>query len=562
MAVRVGSARIDERGKARGGKAGDQTGKEVSTQNWYKHAKGWVCVRPKDPAAAAKIAAAMKAACANNNIGYDQNQRLTLYNAAKAVGFDPAKVKAKVETDCSALVRVCCAFAGIMAINFTTGNQVAALRATGAFDILTASKYVNQSAYLRAGDILVTKTKGHTVVVLTDGPKAEQSYTLGGRALSRGCEGPDVTKMQEHLLALGFKLPEHGADGDFGGETLVAVKAFQAKAKLAEDGVMDADDIAKLVDVALNGWPEEPVTPDPVAPGNPMEPGAPAYPVRGIIPDISDNQRKIDLDKLSAGCDFAIFRVIQGNGKLDTQAVRNMSGCRARGFPFHAYHFLKPYSIADAEALAVKMYAACSPYGPVVYWLDIESLFPGVTHAKNRTYIQAYVAKLRALGAKKIGIYMGEYRMKKWYAPIAGIFDALWIAHWGKNTGYLSNIPRVPGLTIGLHQYTSMAGYKGVPGAPGVSTRVDLNRLTGNLPLSWFTGRKHSGVEYPGIVRITASSLNVRSGPGTGYKVLAKIPKGRYAIRRPGSVTGWQAVAYNGMNGFVSTKYIEAVGKG
>lgn len=208
------------------------------------------------------------------------------------------------------------------------------------------------------------------------------------------------------------------------------------------------------------------------------------------------------------------------------------------------------------------MYAACNPYGPVAYWLDIESLFPGVTHAKNRTYIQAYVAKLRALGAKKIGIYMGEYRMKKWYAPIAGIFDVLWIAHWGKNTGYLSNIPRVPGLTIGLHQYTSMAGYKGVPGAPGVSTRVDLNRLTGNVPLSWFTGRKHSGVEYPGIVQITASQLNVRSGPGTGYKVLAKIPKGRYAIRRPGSVTGWQAVAYNGMNGFVSTKYIEAVGKG
>ena len=35
MAVKVGSARIDENGKAHGGKAGDQTGKEVSTQNWY-----------------------------------------------------------------------------------------------------------------------------------------------------------------------------------------------------------------------------------------------------------------------------------------------------------------------------------------------------------------------------------------------------------------------------------------------------------------------------------------------------------------------------------------------
>ena len=40
MSVRVGSARIDEQGKATGGKAGDQTGGEVSTQAWYKHSKG------------------------------------------------------------------------------------------------------------------------------------------------------------------------------------------------------------------------------------------------------------------------------------------------------------------------------------------------------------------------------------------------------------------------------------------------------------------------------------------------------------------------------------------
>ena len=50
--VYIGSARIDERGKASGGQAGDQTGKEVSTQNWYLHSKGWVVLRPKDGAKA------------------------------------------------------------------------------------------------------------------------------------------------------------------------------------------------------------------------------------------------------------------------------------------------------------------------------------------------------------------------------------------------------------------------------------------------------------------------------------------------------------------------------
>ena len=40
MAVKIGSARIDENGKAHSGRARDQMGKEVSTQNWYFSSKG------------------------------------------------------------------------------------------------------------------------------------------------------------------------------------------------------------------------------------------------------------------------------------------------------------------------------------------------------------------------------------------------------------------------------------------------------------------------------------------------------------------------------------------
>lgn len=72
MAVKIGSARIDENGKAHGGKAGDQTGKEVSTQNWYLNSKGWRVYRAKNPAVAEKIAQCMERACANSAIGYDQ----------------------------------------------------------------------------------------------------------------------------------------------------------------------------------------------------------------------------------------------------------------------------------------------------------------------------------------------------------------------------------------------------------------------------------------------------------------------------------------------------------
>lgn len=173
MAVKVGSARLGETGSTNQ-KAGDQSGSEVSTQNWYKHSKGWVVLRP-DSKYADKIADAMEAACKNNNVGYDQTNRNTLYNAVKTKGYNPAKATSKVECDCSSLVRVCCCYAGIIVGDFNTSSEASVLMKTGKFTKLTDSKYTAKSDYLKRGDILVTKTKGHTVIVLSNGSKAGSS---------------------------------------------------------------------------------------------------------------------------------------------------------------------------------------------------------------------------------------------------------------------------------------------------------------------------------------------------------------------------------------------------
>ena len=172
MPVIVGSARINEKGGINGGAAGDQTGGEVSTQPWYLHTKGWVVIRAKDPAVREKIAHNMESMCANDNIGYCQDHRSTLTVAAKPYGYDASKVKTKVETDCSEGVRNCVLYAGITVGSFSTASEVSVLRSTGAFDILEDDLHCKSSDYLLRGDILVTKTKGHTVVVLSDGPKA------------------------------------------------------------------------------------------------------------------------------------------------------------------------------------------------------------------------------------------------------------------------------------------------------------------------------------------------------------------------------------------------------
>lgn len=237
MAVIIGSARIDENGNARGGKAGDQRGgREVSTQNWYKHSKGWRVFRAKDAAKREKIAQAMQWACDTNLIGYDQSERNTLYNAIKNAGFDIQKLDKPVETDCSALVRVCCSYAGIMLPDFYTANEPSALINSGAFVEMTGSTYTEKSDYLIRGDILVTRTKGHTVVVLSDGSKAGTSSNKR-ITLHKGDEGSDVKELQNILLSLGYRLPKYGADGEYGAETISAVKAFQKAMGLEIDGI-------------------------------------------------------------------------------------------------------------------------------------------------------------------------------------------------------------------------------------------------------------------------------------------------------------------------------------
>lgn len=165
MAIKIGHARISENGTVTG-KAGDQTGQEVAITNYYNHSKGWVVLRAIDADAREKIAKCAEDACANDNIGYCQHDRLTLYNAVKDNGFkcDKKNLTKKVECDCSALVRVCLAYAGIKVGNFTTANQKSVLVNSGKVKVVS---WDGKETSLQRGDILVTKTQGHTAIVLT-----------------------------------------------------------------------------------------------------------------------------------------------------------------------------------------------------------------------------------------------------------------------------------------------------------------------------------------------------------------------------------------------------------
>ena len=221
MEIIIGSARIDENGKLKNGKAGDQKQTttddykgEVSFQNFYVHSKGWYVFRAKSAIIAKKLALSMKNACNNPFIGYDQNQRTGVLRYGTLT-------HTATECDCSSLVRQCIKeSSGVDVGNFSTENEASVLEKSGLFE--SKKSYTNGMS-LYEGDILVTKTKGHTAICV-------YAYTrmikpnVAKPVLKRGSTGNEVKYLQEDLNFFGSGLV---VDGSFGKKTEDALKKWQ-----------------------------------------------------------------------------------------------------------------------------------------------------------------------------------------------------------------------------------------------------------------------------------------------------------------------------------------------
>ena len=272
MAIILGSARIDERGKISGGKAGDQkqtsstndTKGEVSMQPYYMHSKGWFGFRFKKAKHAQKMAEAMKQACNNKNIGYDQNDRLDIMTALKKYGT-LEKIAEPTECDCSLLIRACIYQAtGIDVGVFYTGNQATVLKNSGLF----YEKFtVTSLTLLYDGDILVTKTKGHTVAVVSGRPRAgaTTSSTSSGTKKTYSGKFPELPPRGYYKFGDGYEtltnyktqikrlqkflnwcmVSDLVVDGEYGAKTKRSVTAFQKKYGLVADGEFGSKSLAK-----------------------------------------------------------------------------------------------------------------------------------------------------------------------------------------------------------------------------------------------------------------------------------------------------------------------------
>lgn len=183
MSVLIGHASISEKGKINGAK-GDSTGKEVCTRTWYSKPWDYMAIHP-DADVREKHARAVEDACANNNIGYGQNDRNTLNTQAKLVKYVLSKIKTKCNCDCSSLQNVAAVVSGAPGVTYgnngwTTSTMKAALKAAG-YIIIEDKTYLTSADYCVRGAIYV-KSGSHTVCGLTSGIKARQTLAKAGIA--------------------------------------------------------------------------------------------------------------------------------------------------------------------------------------------------------------------------------------------------------------------------------------------------------------------------------------------------------------------------------------------
>lgn len=165
MANKFAWASIDENGKISGGKAGNQSGRELVVGRYYNFGQNRV-IRFKNVDRGRLAGKIAKKLAKNKNIGYDQSNRASLFNLAKKCKWDYKKLikalkKNKVETDCSAFVSTVIDLAyGRKLIPLSTTSTIAdACKKTKKFKTMTVAnasrKWHKGDMPLRAGKHII-----------------------------------------------------------------------------------------------------------------------------------------------------------------------------------------------------------------------------------------------------------------------------------------------------------------------------------------------------------------------------------------------------------------------
>lgn len=251
-------ASIDERNKISGGKAGDQTTKEVRTGLYYDFGQTLICrclVREK----AKLIAKYAKAIAENDLVGYDQSQRVSSYALLEMADWNPVALSVPSEIDCSEMAAVAVNMAygeKLISSAVYSGNIYKALIASGEFSGFKRSTSPNVfTDEMQAGDIVIRE--GHHVIIVVEDAKAPViEPVLTPIVQSLGCLAFQKAYNLDHPEA---RIKE---DGIVGNEVINAAKqvclkaAYDTKTKSYKVGSKGF--LVKFVQSVVGGLNEKP----------------------------------------------------------------------------------------------------------------------------------------------------------------------------------------------------------------------------------------------------------------------------------------------------------------
>jgi len=288
-----------------------------------------------------------------------------------------------------------------------------------------------------------------------------------------------------------------------------------------------------------------------------------------IGPDVSfyqDNpgtSRQIDFVKMKQSAGYVIIRAGQ-NLWVDSDFGYNWSKAKEAGLPRGSYWFYD--SRADPKKQADLWFTQISnDPGELPLFADLEETYNGSFAGWKHWY--TFIERIRALISNKqeIGIYTGYYYWlqnapSKLTDPVELEYFhqyPLWIANYGVTTPSVP-APWDPNEWV-FWQYTD----KGDGPLFGVeSLNVDMNYFNGdtNALKSRFKlgDQGNGGGSLSTWYKVTTAALNVREGPGTGYKVVGTLyrnevieglstsPDGTWVQikRHSDGLTGWASRTY------------------
>lgn len=310
----------------------------------------------------------------------------------------------------------------------------------------------------------------------------------------------------------------------------------------------------------------------------------------------------------NCGVQFAILKIIRKDLKIDKLFETHLSGCKDAGISVvGVYNYSYATTVAKAKsdaAVVIKYLKQYKVPASTIVYMDVEDKCQQGLGQLLIDMINAYQEVIEQFGYK-FGLYTGMSFYNSFIKPYKSSLkcDLEWIARYynGYNQMSFNDVPNEKykpniGTNIEGWQYTSSGVVNGING------NVDLNILYNTSAISsnglkntvkvdtilnirnapngtvvgklknrdsvdildyqdgWFKIGTDRWVSanyiHNAYGRVTASSLNLRSGAGTNYAVIGMIKRNEN-VRLLNQSNGWYMILVDKKFGWVSGEYID-----